>query len=391
MADFEEQMKSAKKTFDLPLFLQAVLVGLFTGIVISLFRLLVDFLLGKIAPVYSNISSPVTIFMVIAVLTVVGLACGWLTKQDPHVGSSGIPQVAAQLAGKLEMNWKKVLPLKFVTCVMTLGSGLTMGREGPSVQIGGVIGQGVGSIFKRPKSETRYLLSAGAAAGLGAAFSAPIAGVLFSMETLHQNFSKRALVCGMASALTGDYVAAQIFGIQPIFHFDFLASIPLQYYWFLIVLGIIMGFSGMLFNKALIWAKDWHARMDEKHNLPWWVWSVLPFIITGIVCMIDPVLFGSGQAMVYFAASPSTSPVLVILILLYFVKVVLLAMCFGSGLPGGCFQPLLGLGALAGNITAQFGVLLGIIPTEMILPMALVAMSGEFASAIRAPDRKSVV
>jgi H+/Cl- antiporter ClcA len=384
MDDFQEQMRSTKR-FNFSLLLQAVLVGLFAGLIISLFRITVDFLLGKVGPQYSHVASPGGVFVIIAIMSLIGLACGFLTKLDPHVGSSGIPQVAAQLAGKLEMNWKKVLPLKFVTCVMTLGSGLTMGREGPSVQIGGVVGQGVAEVCKCPKSEQRYLLSAGAAAGLATAFSAPIAGVLFSMETLHQNFSKQALICCMAAALTGDYVAAQFFGIQPIFHFDHLATIELKYYWFLLILGIVMGFSGALFNVALIGAKDWHTRMDEKHNVPWWVWSVVPFVLTAIVCLIEPALFGSGQSMVSYAADVSASPTLAVIILFYFIKVALLAMCFGSGLPGGCFQPLLGLGALAGDITAQFGVLAGAIPPDYILPIALIAMAGQFASAIRAP------
>ncbi|MGN0035047.1 MAG: ClC family H(+)/Cl(-) exchange transporter, partial [Coriobacteriales bacterium] len=383
-ADFQQQMSSTKR-FSFSLFLQAILVGLFAGLVISLFRIVVDFLLGKVGPCYARVASPAGIFVIIAVMSLIGLACGFLTRLDPHVSSSGIPQVAAQLAGKLEMNWKHVLPLKFVTCVMTLGSGLTMGREGPSVQIGGVVGQGVGELCKCPKSQQRYLLSAGAAAGLASAFSAPVAGVLFSMETLHQNFSKRALVCCMAAAFTGDFVAAQFFGIQPIFHYDFVATIDLRYYWFLLVLGIVMGFSGALFNTALIWAKDWHARMDERHDVPWWVWSVVPFVLTAVVCLIEPALFGSGQSMVAYASEASASPALPILILFYFLKVVLLAMCFGSGLPGGCFQPLLGLGALAGDITAQFGVLAGVIPPEYVLPIALLGMAGEFASAIRAP------
>ena len=201
-ADFQQQMSSTKR-FSFSLFLQAILVGLFAGLVISLFRIVVDFLLGKVGPCYARVASPAGIFVIIAVMSLIGLACGFLTRLDPHVSSSGIPQVAAQLAGKLAMNWKHVLPLKFVTCVMTLGSGLTMGREGPSVQIGGVVGQGVGELCKCPKSQQRYLLSAGAAAGLASAFSAPVAGVLFSMETLHQNFSKRALVCCMAAAFSG--------------------------------------------------------------------------------------------------------------------------------------------------------------------------------------------
>ena len=384
MADFETQMKATKR-FGLPLFFQAILVGIFVGIIISLFRIVCELLLEHIGPVYSGSLTIAKVFIIIAAMTLIGLACGWITKLDPHVASSGIPQVAAELSGKLEMNWKKVLPFKFITCVMTLGSGLTMGREGPSVQLGGVIGKGVGDVCKTPKSESRYLLSAGAAAGLGTAFSAPLAGVLFSMETLHQNFSKRALVCCLAAALTGDFIAAQIFGVAPIFDFENFAAIPLRYYWFLLVLGVVMGLSGSLFDVALIWAKDWHTRIDEKHHLPWWFWSTTPFVITAIVCLIDPVLFGSGQAMVAYAADASICPTLGMLIFLYFVKVILLAMCFGSGLPGGCFQPLLGLGALAGNITAQFGVLLGVIPVEMVLPISLIAMAGEFASAIRAP------
>lgn len=364
---------------------KALLTGVLTGAVIVPFRWAVDYLLAADASLYSAALSPVGAVVVVAAMCAIGWACGFLTKLDPDVGSSGIPAVSAQLSGKLTMNWRKVLPLKFATCLMTLGAGLTMGREGPSVQIGSAVGQGVAETCKCPRTHAASLLCAGAAAGLGCAFSAPIAGVLFVAEALAERPSKQTLLCCLAASIGGGVVTACAFGTGPLLGFARIAEIPLGCYGFLVVLGVVMGLSGALYNVLLVGAKDWHDRLARRHHVPWWAFSMVPFAVTAVLCFANPVLLGSGQSMVFYAADPAAAPSWGVLAAYYFIKLGMLALCFGSGLPGGCFQPLLGLGALAGDVAAQIGVLAGVVPAELVLPLALVAMAGQFAASIRAP------
>ena len=114
--------------------------------------------------------------------------CTFLAK-EPNISGSGIPQVEGQLAGLLEVKWWSVLWRKWIGGVLAIGSGLFLGREGPSIQLGAMVGQGVAKGLHLPKTKERCLLAGGAAAGLANAFNAPIATSLFVVEEIYHNFS----------------------------------------------------------------------------------------------------------------------------------------------------------------------------------------------------------
>ena len=112
-------------------------------------------------------------------------------KKGPFISGSGIPQVEGEMAGKLNQVWWRVLPANFWR-FLSLFAGLSLGREGPSIQIGAMSGKAVSSLLGRGKTEEKYLITCGASAGLAAAFHAPLAGVMFSLEEIHKNFRCRS-------------------------------------------------------------------------------------------------------------------------------------------------------------------------------------------------------
>ncbi len=97
--------------------------------------------------------------------------------------------------------------------VLAIGAGLSLGREGPSIQMGAMAGKGVSRLAKRGKTEERMLMTCGASAGLAAAFNAPLAGVLFSLEELHKNFSVDVLLSAMSASITADCISRYVFGL----------------------------------------------------------------------------------------------------------------------------------------------------------------------------------
>ncbi|EPC55986.1 chloride channel protein, partial [Lacticaseibacillus paracasei subsp. paracasei Lpp37] len=123
--------------------------------------------------------------MLIGVNLGLALIVAWLLKKEPYISGSGIPQVEGQLAGELEMHWWSILWRKFVGGVLALGPGLFLGREGPSIQLGASVGQGLAARFKLSGTDRRLLIASGSAAGLAAAFNAPIAGTLFVLEEVY--------------------------------------------------------------------------------------------------------------------------------------------------------------------------------------------------------------
>jgi H+/Cl- antiporter ClcA len=124
--------------------------------------------------------------------------------------------------------WLSELPLKFVSAILSIGAGLSLGREGPSVQMGGYIGKAMSRIGHRSPAELRYLMISGAAAGLSAAFNAPLAGVLFALEELHKQFSPLMLLCAMAASAMGDFVSSHFFGMRPSFSFPEIIPLSLS-------------------------------------------------------------------------------------------------------------------------------------------------------------------
>lgn len=371
----------SRRYLSIHLILEGILIGMVVGAVIALFRISITTVGDYVKVQYELAGSSHTQIVLILIFTaIVGLIAAVITRSEPMIGGSGIPQVAAQLVGRLTVNWKTVLPAKFVGGIATLGLGLTMGREGPSVQVGSSVGDGIGELLGRPHTERRYLLTCGAAAGLASAFNAPIAGIVFSLEELHKSFSPTVLVTAMASSFAAVFVEGTVFGVGPVLKFYNFAPLPLKTYGYILILGMLTGLSGVIFNKAILTSKKLYAKV----KLPWPVQYALPFIVTALFILYNPALFGSGENFIFLPIDP-TNPLPHMLLVLYVLKLILIMVAFGSGLPGGIFFPLLVLGSIVGNAYGQTGAALSLWDKDMILAFSLIAMCGHFSAIVRSP------
>lgn len=366
---------------------EGVVVGLFSGLVIVLYRYLVEKSGGLTKQLYSvvkgNMISTIILFIV---LIAMGYLVGKIVKSEPMISGSGIPQVEGILLGKLDMNWGRVLIKKFFGGLLTLLAGLSVGREGPSVQMGSAVGQGCSRIFKRSKVEEKFLITSGASAGLAAAFNAPLAGVMFSLEEAHKNFSPLVLLSAMSSALTADFIAKNFFGLTPIFDFTTMYVLPLKYYFCLVILGIIVAILGVVFNKTLILTQDLYA-------YPKWLTvelrPIIPFIVAGVLGFVMPSVLGGGHHLIEDLNKSNFTINMLLLILL--VKFLFTMVSFGSGVPGGIFLPLLVIGALIGQI---YGMTLSNVfglNSKYIMNFMILGMAGYFTAIVKAPITGSVL
>ena len=170
---------------------EGFLVGLIAGLVVLLYRVLLEFA-GK----WMNLilqygrENPVIAGGWFLLLAVMACIVGKLVKWEPMISGSGIPQVEGEMMGKLTQRWWRILPAKFLGGFLSLLAGLSLGREGPSIQIGAMAGKAVSKVLDRGKTEEKYLLTCGASAGLAAAFHAPLAGVMFSLEEKKRHIPK---------------------------------------------------------------------------------------------------------------------------------------------------------------------------------------------------------
>ncbi|MFR6473266.1 MAG: chloride channel protein, partial [Turicibacter sanguinis] len=232
----------------LKLAMQGILVGIASGFMVVFYRMILE----KAEHIRQLITLNQPLWMIggwFILLVLAALFVGRLMIKDPMICGSGIPQVEGVLANKLNMNPVSVLIRKFIGGTLCIGAGLSVGREGPSIQLGAATAQWMSRLFKRPNIEEKYLITSGASAGLAAAFNAPLAGVMFSLEEVHKHFSPLILVSAMSASLTADFISKHFFGLKPVFQFNRLETIPLTSYGLIVILGIITGLCGVFYNK----------------------------------------------------------------------------------------------------------------------------------------------
>ncbi|MGX7108037.1 ClC family H(+)/Cl(-) exchange transporter [Facklamia miroungae] len=358
----------------------SLLTGLATGSVVAGFtigiRILSNYsqLLLKNAQV--NPFDSASFFLLIISF---GALAGYCVNKEPDIGGSGIPHVSGHLHNQLRQNWFTVLIYKFFGGLATIGSGLTLGREGPSVQIGSAVGQAVSELTHSNQKVQRYLIAGAAGGGMAAAFNAPLSGLIFMVEELFQRTSRELILYAGVIVITANHSANLIIGNKPAISIPTITTIVPNLTLACLGLGILTGLSGILFNFLIMNGK----KIYQNIALPQWLKSMLPFLITGIILFFDHNLFGSGANLITFPLGEN--PGISQLSYFYFIKLALVALAFCSGIPGGIFFPLLSIGALLGNIYGTSLYSLGLVPQEAILYFSVIAMSSHFAAIVRAP------
>ena len=194
-----------------------------------------------------NDSDPQTITpLLFLLLALIGYIIGKIVDKEPYSSGSGIPQVKAVMGGYISNRPISTVISKIIGGSLSILSGLSLGREGPSVQLGACTGDFLSKKFKSSRLERRLLISSGASAGLSAAFNAPLAGVIFSLEEIYKYFSPLILSSTIVSAVSSDFLSKKVFGLEPVFNFNNCPPIPLKSYGFIILLGIVCGIASYL-------------------------------------------------------------------------------------------------------------------------------------------------
>lgn len=154
---------------------KGILIGAVAGTVVSAFRMIIHLLLELMPNVYEFLkTNPAWIFAWILIIGIIATIVIFLVRDEPHIQGNGVAELKGQLQGTLKLNWFSIMWRKFVASSLVLGLGVPVGQEGPSIQIGGMVGQGLNKMMKGNKSQENIFISSGAAAGLAAAFNAPL-------------------------------------------------------------------------------------------------------------------------------------------------------------------------------------------------------------------------
>jgi len=365
------------------IFPRAALVGAGAGIVALLFRILLsgaDTLRGNLISWAHKYPGYGWIFPVLCTLIGAGISVAVTRRYAPEASGSGIPHLEAVLQRFRKLDWKRVLPVKFFGGVIAIGSGMALGREGPTVQMGGAVGDAVSRMLKVSERERLTLISAGAGGGLAAAFNAPLSGLIFVLEEVRRDFQPIVFGAAFVAAVVADIIARIGTGQFPVFSVPSYPVPPLGSLPFFALLGVAAGLLGVLFNKSLMTSVEKYARIPSKMKIPA---AAITGALVGLVGWYSPLLIGSGHALAETAMEGSLA--LSIIPLYFIVRFVLTILSYGTGAPGGIFAPLLVIGSLIGLAVGQTAH--SIAPEVVPIPavFAVVGMAAYFTAIVRAP------
>ena len=307
-------------------------------------------------------------------------------RYAPEASGSGIPEIEGALEDLRPVRWWRVIPVKFFGGMGTLGAGMVLGREGPTVQLGGNIGRMVTDLLRIKHGEARHsLLATGAAAGLAAAFNAPLAGILFILEEMRPQF--RYNLISIKAVFIGVIMASIVFrifnGDSPVIAVGQLASAPVNTLWLYLLLGMLFGLVGVLFNRLVFIFQDFFQRLYAGRN--WRAVSIGGAIggACGVLALLYAPGAGGGFELIPDAADGKFT--FYALIVMFLVRLLTTLLCFCSGAPGGIFAPMLALGTVLGTAygvgAADLFPALGLDPGTF----AIAGMGALFAASVRAP------
>ncbi len=310
-----------------------------------------------------------------------GLLYGPLVARfAPEARGHGVPEVMLAVAEHGGRIRPRVPVVKALASALTIGSGGSVGREGPIVQIGSALGSVIGQLAQVTERRLRLLVACGAAGGIAATFNAPIAGVFFALEVILGDFETRSFGVVVLSSVTASAVARGFVGSESFLQlpgFALVSPLELGLY---AALGALGGIAGVVFIRVLYGAED---LADRIWRGPQWARPAVGGVLLGLLLLVVPEMYGVGYPVLSRAIDGNY--VVGFLVLLLAAKVVATSLTIAIGGSGGVFAPSLFMGAMLG---ATFGHLVHGAAPGLTAPggaYALVGMGAVFAGAARAP------
>ena len=325
------------------------------------------------------------------VLPIVGISfgfiAGWLIEQfAPEARGSGVAQVkSALMGGSIVLNWR-VAVVKFLTSTLSIASGLTLGRQGPTVQIGASLAASLARIVPTSPKHRRQMVAAGAAAGLAAGFNAPIAGVLFVIEELLHDVSELTLETAIIASFVGAVVSRLLGGEDLNLNrelSDSLTSFSAPEIPSFLLLGAIAGLLGTLFNQGVI------AFLTINRRLPLTLPAriALAGLVSGVAIALLPDWFHNHAGLREILLSGNIS--IRAAGVAFIAHFLLTCLAYGAGTPGGLFSPTLILGASLGHLMGTLqSYTLGVAPPTTY---ALAGMGAFFSAVGKVPITSIVI
>ncbi|MCH5165306.1 MAG: chloride channel protein [Clostridiales bacterium] len=390
--------KAKNNTRTLKLLLCGCATGIACGVVISLFlvcaRIVISFAFGM----YRNANFALAIVCVIFLVLTCCLIMAVLQTLVPSSRGSGIPLAEGCARGILKVKWLRTAAALIAGSLLSFLSGMPLGSEGPSIGVGGLIGDGIGKAANKSASSEfrRYLITGGSSAGLAVAFNAPLTGVAFALEETHRRFSPNILLAAFSAVIPAILTSQLLYwglGQSAYLHsigvregFTVLPFLAQTAYGSVgaffsvcliaVICGALCAALGVAFNRVIALLGKLFSRIKSN------ALRLLPAFVLTLVCgLILYKTIGSGEAMLDGVIE---HPVLWLMFVLLLVRFVITAVASGSGATGGLFIPMIAIGGLIGAIAADVSKRCGLDSTYAP-NVIMLCVSAYFAASVRAP------
>ncbi|MEG1585631.1 MAG: chloride channel protein [Bacteroidales bacterium] len=365
-------------------YLVSMLTGIGVGLFCVFFRFVIDYLttlrLGFLTnswPLFIRIP----VYMLAAYLILLGIY--QIIQRFPIVAGNGAEQTKGMLNGHIyRKNPLLRLMFKFVGSVGSLGSGMALGHEGPSIQFGGYLGVFTSRLCRVTPGREEYIISAGASAGVAAALNAPLAGPVYIIESLQKLNNYRMAICALIAGLTGGLIAAVLMPENPYLQIPVVKPAVSDFKLLLIfnLMGFYMAFIGALFTILVKFIRQRFNKGKKSATRR----LFLLVIGMGLIGIYFPRLLGSGQPFMIQEAIHGTESVHMLLFLTI-VSFLFTAYSQGTSFPGGAFLPLLTLGGLGGRLFGALLVAGGFCTVDSLSYFMFLGMSASFVVIMRTP------
>lgn len=399
------------KNIVLPVIAYGGIAGIISGILVGFFNYFARYLIQWSETIYKGVLEHLwAIPLFFAGLIGLAFLMALLHKYIPNVRGSGIPNVEGSVRGYLSYRSGRTLLGTFIGSFMSYIAGLPLGSEGPSVQIGAMGSQGITQLLKAKLTWRRYVMAGGAGAGIAVAFNAPLTGIIFAMEECQKRLSPITLLCGSSAVIFGTAtfrtlgmiikdlkwssttMLFNIEGLMPLGNLNELSA------WgefagvmgMLALMGIILGVLAVVFNVLLVRSQKFTDKYVKQ--FPYWARLVIAFVMTGVFGLIFTKFFEDGFAFVNTGGHSMIDELchnglkysVLLLLLIIFVRMILMLLCFNAGATGGLFIPMLAMGALSGAVLGKMFIAMGM-NEEYFPALVLIAMTTFFGASVRAP------
>lgn len=309
------------------------------------------------------------------------LAMGYLLyRYFPYARGSGVPQTKAALYARDGRILFRTVLGKFFCTSATLASGIPLGREGPSVQVGAGIGSVLGRFLGLRPEKVKALIPVGASAAIAAAFNTPLAAVLFSLEEVIGDLNAPVLGSVVLASATAWLMLRALLGNNPLFKLPQYQLVHPAEFAVYAVLGIAGGVVSVVFTKLLLGLRQWFLALPKKTL---WFQPVAGGVVVGLLGLLVPQVLGVGYGYVDDALNGKMA--LYLMAVLVPLKLVAVTTSYASGNAGGIFGPALFIGAMLGGCVGTLAHDLFPTHTATSGAYALVGMGAAFAGIVRAP------